>query len=223
MSHRRLLIATRSPDKLREIRQILAELPEWEVVGLRDLEIEEEPAEADLEHFDTFEANALAKARYFAARTRMLVLADDSGLCVDALGGAPGVRSKRFSGRTDLAGRDLDQTNNAHLLRLLAGVELPDRTARYVCAAALVDQQGREEVFLGSCDGVNLPEPRGSGGLGYDPLFFLPAEEATFGELDPDRKNAISHRARAVRDARIALERWGETVARGVDESRQAV
>ncbi|HEV2130309.1 MAG TPA: RdgB/HAM1 family non-canonical purine NTP pyrophosphatase [Longimicrobiaceae bacterium] len=212
MSHRRLLIATRSRDKLREIRQILADLPDWEILGLRDLGIQEEPAEADLEQFDTFEANALAKARYFAARAGMPVLADDSGLCVDALGGAPGVRSKRFSGRTDLTGRDLDRINNAHLLRLLADVELPDRTARYVCAAAVVDQQGREEVFLGTCDGVILREPQGSGGFGYDPLFFLPAEEATFGELDPRRKNAISHRARAIHTARAALARWGDTV-----------
>ncbi len=223
MSHRRLVIATRSPDKLREIRQILADLPDWEILGLRDLEIQEEPAEADLEQFDTFEANALAKARYFAARAGMPVLADDSGLCVDALGGAPGVRSKRFSSRTDLAGRDLDRANNEHLLRLLAGVELPARTARYVCAAAFVAPDGREEVFLGTCDGIILLEPQGSGGFGYDPLFYLPAEEATFGELDPDRKNAISHRARAIRAARDTLSRSGETAARGVDEQRRAV
>lgn len=205
MSQRRLLIATRSLDKLREIRQILADLPDLEILGLRDLEIHEEPAEADLEHFDTFEANALAKARYFVARAVMPVLADDSGLCVDALAGAPGVRSRRFSGRTDLSGQELDRANNEHLLRLLMGVELPDRIARYVCAAVLVDQEGQEQVFLGTCDGVILHEPRGSGGFGYDPLFFLPAEGASFGELAPDRKNEISHRARAMNAVRRAL------------------
>ncbi len=215
MSRQRLLIATRSPDKLREIRQILADLPGWKILGLRDLEIQEEPAEVGLEQFGTFEENALAKGRYFAARAGIPVLADDSGLCVDALGGAPGVRSKRFSGRTDLTGRDLDRANNEHLLRLLTGVELPDRTARYVCAAVLVDPDHREEVFLGTCDGVILPEPQGSGGFGYDPLFYLPEEGATFGELDPDRKNAISHRARAVRAARAALGRWVGRPLRG--------
>lgn len=220
MTHPRLLIATRSPDKLREIRQILTDLPAWEILGLQDLEIREEPAEADLEQFDTFEANAFAKARYFAARAGMPVLADDSGLCVDALGGAPGVRSKRFAGRADLSGRDLDRANNQHLLRLLTGVELPDRTARYVCAAVLVEPDGREEVFLGTCDGIILPEPQGSGGFGYDPLFFLPEEAATFGELDPRRKNAISHRARAIRAARATLSRRNETFARRVDEQR---
>lgn len=208
MSLRQLLIATRSPDKLREIRQILGDLRGWEVVGLQDLAIQKEPAEEDLEHFDTFEANALAKARYFAVRANEVpVLADDSGLCVDALQGAPGVRSKRFSGRSDLAGPELDRINNEHLLGLLTGVELPARTARYVCAAALVHPGGEEQVFHGTCDGIILPEPRGSRGFGYDPLFFLPGEGATFGELNSARKNVISHRARAVKAVRVELAR----------------
>jgi XTP/dITP diphosphohydrolase len=215
VSARRLLLATRSPDKLREIRQILGELPGWDLVALHDLGIEEDPAEAELERFDTFEENALAKARYFAEHTGIPTIADDSGICVDALGGEPGVRSKRFSGRTDLAGVDLDRANNALLLERLAGVPPHDRTARYLCAAAFVHPAGREQTFRGNCEGVILTEARGSGGFGYDPLFLIPAERATFGELPPERKNELSHRARAFRQLR-------ESLRTGLDEKRRS-
>lgn len=205
MSRHRLLVATRSPDKLREIRQILSGLSDWEILGLHQLGIPETPEEAGLESFYTFEANALAKARYFAGRAGMLTLADDSGLCVDALDGAPGVRSKRFSGASGLTGRDLDRANNELLLRLLVDTEMGARTARYVCAAALADLNAQEDVSRGTCEGVILFEPRGSGGFGYDPLFYLPEEHATFGELPPERKNELSHRSRAVRQVIPAL------------------
>jgi XTP/dITP diphosphohydrolase len=190
-----LLVATRNPGKVREIRGILAAYPELEIEGLEGIE---ETAEEDaLEIFDTFEENALAKARYFARLTGRLTLADDSGICVDALGGAPGVRSRRFAPGPDLRGAAQDEANNTYLLQQLAGMAESGRTARYVCAAALAGVV--EAVFLGECEGVVLEEPRGAGGFGYDPLFYVPAEGCTFGHLPPDRKNEISHRGRAVR------------------------
>lgn len=208
----RLLAATRSDDKLREIRQILSPFPGIEVVDLRGEGILESPGEDAVEAFETFEENALAKARYFAARSALPVLADDSGLCVDALSGAPGVRSKRFSGRTDLRGARLDDANNALLLDRMAGVPDAERTARYVCVVALVLPDGTEHVSTGECEGVILLEPRGQGGFGYDPLFFLPGEGATFGQLPPERKDRLSHRGKAVR----AAVEW---LVRGLDDS----
>ena len=201
----RLVVATRNPGKVREIREILADSPGWEVVGLDDLGIPESPEEDDLEKYDTFEENALAKARWFAARTGELALADDSGLCVDALGGAPGVRSRRFAAADEARGERQDQANNRHLLALLADVPDERRTARYVCAAAAAWPDGRELVRTGTCDGVILREPRGAGGFGYDPLFYMEDEKQTFGELPSERKNALSHRGRAVRALLRAL------------------
>jgi XTP/dITP diphosphohydrolase len=200
----RLLVATRNPGKVREIREILADYPDLEITGLDALGIEETPDEDALEVFDTFEENALAKARWFAAKTGELTLADDSGICVDALAGAPGVRSRRFAGEEESRGLKQDEANNRHLLRLLADVAPERRTARYVCAAALAGR-GWDDAFTGTCDGVVLDGPRGSGGFGYDPLFYLPDEGMTFGELPPARKNVISHRGKAVRAAVEAL------------------
>jgi XTP/dITP diphosphohydrolase len=203
----RLLVATRNAGKVREIREILADYPQLEIVGLEDLGIEETPEEDDLEVFETFEENALAKARYFAAKTGERTLADDSGICVDALGGAPGVRSRRFAGEEEARGLKQDEANNRHLLRLLDGLPPERRGAHYVCAAAVAEPGGGEEVFVGTCDGVVLDAPRGTGGFGYDPLFWLPGEGMTFGELPPERKNAVSHRGRAVRAAAEVLRK----------------
>lgn len=197
----RLLVATRSADKLREIQQILAPYLALQPVDLRAAGIPESPDEDAIEAFDTFEENALAKARHFARLSGLPVLADDSGLCVDALGGEPGVRSKRFSGRADLRGPELDRANNGLLLERLAGVPRAERTARYVCAAAVALPGGGERVFVGSCEGSILPAPRGAGGFGYDPLFRVTGENAAFGELPPGRKNELSHRGKAVRAA----------------------
>jgi XTP/dITP diphosphohydrolase len=200
----RLLVATRNPGKVRELRHILARYPEIELVGLQELGVPESPEEDAVEAFDTFEENARAKARYYAGLTGALTLADDSGICVDALGGAPGVRSRRFAGEEEARGMRQDEANNRHLLRLLADVPPAARTARYVCAAALAGE-GWDDVFVGTCDGVVIDQPRGSGGFGYDPLFYLPDEGMTFGELPADRKSEISHRGRAVRAAAEAL------------------
>jgi XTP/dITP diphosphohydrolase len=131
----RLLVATRNPGKVRELHALLGGSG-WEVVGLDALGIAETPEEEAVEAFESFEENALAKARYFAERTGMAALADDSGLVVDALGGAPGVRSRRFAAPDEARGERQDEANNRRLLELLA--ETPDaaRTARFVCAAA---------------------------------------------------------------------------------------
>ncbi len=203
-----LVVATRSAPKLREIAAIL---PEIAGLTLRDLDsagLFAKPEEEGIEAFATFRENALAKARYFARCSGRMVLADDSGLCVDALDGAPGVHSKRFSGRLDLEGEALDRANNELLLRSLEGVPLQRRTARYVCAVALVEPEGREATFEGRCEGLILPSAYGEKGFGYDPLFLLPAAEATFGEVDGALKNRVSHRARAVRAAAGELSRW---------------
>lgn len=200
-----LLIATRSAKKLKEIVAILAGFPELRLLDLNDIALPVDPREDGLEVFSTFAENALAKARYFAGGTGMLTLADDSGLCVDALDGAPGVRSKRFSGHTDLDRERLDAANNELLLQRMADVPAPKRTARYVCAAAIAKPDGGEAVFEGTCAGEILQAPVGRRGFGYDPLFYVPEERATFGEIGTDRKNELSHRARAMRLAATYL------------------
>ncbi len=199
MADRALLLATRSPDKLREIRQILA--PEGlEIVSLSDMAIPPDPAEDAIEAFLTFRENALAKARHFAALTGRLTLADDSGLEVEALGGAPGVFTKRFSGRADLIGRELDAANNELLLQKLTGVPSDQRSARYVCAAAAARPDGATLVGLGTTPGRIAQSPSaGSHGFGYDPLFFVPDLGATFADVPDHEKHRRSHRARAFR------------------------
>lgn len=164
------------------------------VVDLAELRIAETAAEEGVESYETFEENALAKARHFHQLTRMPVVADDSGLEVEALGKRPGVRSRRWSGRTDLRGQALDDANNALLLQSLRGVA--DRRARYVCVAAYADGV-REIVRRGEAPGVIVDEPRGAGGFGYDPYFVAAGTGRTFGELSVSEKEALSHRGRA--------------------------
>lgn len=203
----RVLAATRSHGKLREIREILGQHAGIEVDGLGEVGLAVRPEEDGIEVHPTFAENALAKARYFAEETGRLTMADDSGLCVDALGGAPGVRSKRFSGRTDLEDVELDAINNELLLERLTGTPESKRTARFICAVAVVTPGGSKAVFEGSCEGMILTAPTGSNGFGYDPLFYVPAEGAAFAEIRPERKNLISHRARALRLAASYLRR----------------
>ncbi|MBY0492401.1 MAG: non-canonical purine NTP pyrophosphatase [Gemmatimonadaceae bacterium] len=195
-----VVLATRSAGKLRELLPLLAEAG---CVGrtLEDLGLPESDAEEALEVHDTFEANALAKARYFAALTGLVVLADDSGLAVDALDGRPGVRSKRWSGRADLHGTALDAENNRFLqvaLSEAARFGREERTARYVCAAAGVGPGG-SLVVRGETCGVLLTAPRGAGGFGYDPYFLSDDLGQTFAEVERDAKAAVSHRGRAFR------------------------
>lgn len=213
-----VVVATRSPDKLREITEMLAGVPGIHLLDLDAAGVPELPEEAEVEIYDTFEGNALAKAKYYSRRSRSLALADDSGLCVDALDGNPGVLSKRFSGRTDLGGAELDRANNALLLERLDRIPDERRTGHYVCVVALVDPAtGREAVVRATCDGIILRAPRGDGGFGYDPLFYLPSEHATFGELPRERKNQISHRAGAVRGAAEILADPTHPAWRAVD------
>ncbi len=200
-----ILLATRSDHKATEIRKILAPL-RFNVITLAEIESEAAPDEEAIEAYDSFQANAIAKAQYFATRHRRTAMADDSGIRVDALGGEPGVRTKRFSGRTDLHGRDLDQANNALLLEKLQGVPWDRRGAHYVCAAAIAWPDGRALTAVGTVAGVIATEPRGLGGFGYDPLFHVPALDARFAEVDPAVKDDMSHRARAFRALAAALD-----------------
>lgn len=195
-AERRILLATRSLGKLHELHPLFAaagiEVEDLGAAGIAERAEEEEA----IEQHETFEENALAKARYFFERSGgRPTVADDSGLEVLALGGRPGVRTKRWSGRTDLAGRALDAANNAKLLEALAGHT--DRRARYVCVAAYVDAH-QSRTFRGETSGTILHTPRGTGGFGYDPLFEsddIPGY--TFAEIDREAKERVSHRGRA--------------------------
>ena len=203
----RVLLATRSHGKLKELHGILAEAG-FVGVTLDDFGIPYSPDEEGIECFDTFEENALAKARYFRARSHMPTMADDSGLSVNALNGAPGVWSKRYSGRSDLTGQDLDDANNVKLLSELE--RAADKSAKYSCAAAYVDDNG-ECVAMGEVHGRIVAEPRGNGGFGYDPYFFSTELDQTFGEASMAEKQQVSHRGRAFRSLVDALRERGRT------------
>jgi XTP/dITP diphosphohydrolase len=187
------LLATRSLGKLHELRPMFAAAG-FAVIDLDAAGIAESAAEDTLEEFETFEENALAKAKYFRAKSGLVTIADDSGLEVRALGGAPGVRTKRWSGRSDLEGRALDVANNEFLLKKLE--RNTDRRARYVCVAALLDDGG-QRTFRGETEGAILEAPRGEGGFGYDPLFLSSDLGITFAEADRVAKERTSHRGRA--------------------------
>jgi XTP/dITP diphosphohydrolase len=189
------LVATRSAGKLRELRPLFASHG-IEVVDLAEAGIMESPDEDSLEAFTTFEENAHAKARYFFERTGQPTFADDSGLEVAALGGAPGVLSKRWSGRTDLGGQALDDENNRLLLERLRGAR--DRSARYVCAAAFV-ASGREIICRGETAGQIAEVASGGHGFGYDPYFVSVELGRTFGDATRAEKERVSHRGRAFR------------------------
>lgn len=180
----KFVLASHNKKKLRELGDILAGLG-VEIVPL--------PADAPEPEEDggTFEANACIKARAAAVFTGLPAIADDSGLCVDALDGAPGVYSARYSGGGD-------GENNAKLLREMEAVSDGQRTARFVCAIACVLPDGREFTVRGACEGVIARELSGDGGFGYDPLFYVPEYDCTFGVLPADVKNRISHRAKAL-------------------------
>ena len=207
---RRLLVATRSRHKLRELRELLDLGNDVELVSPDDVGIEGEPDETGA----TFETNARIKARYYAERGRLPTLADDSGLEVDALGGGPGVYTRRYAG-TDAT----DADNNAKLLRELSGLPADRRGGRYVCvlALALPAEAGprgglRIVTRRGTCRGRIATELRGDGGFGYDPLF-EPASEPpggrTLGQWSATEKHAISHRSRAARRMTPVLRSLG--------------
>jgi len=189
----KVLVGTRSAGKRREIRELFAGLP-FELAFPTDLMLDRLPEEDDLERSMSYAENAVSKARYYATRSGLPAVADDSGLEVDALGGAPGPRSARWSP----SGTDAD--NNALLLQQLADVPAAGRTARYRCVVAfLATPSSGPEIVEATCDGVILTEPRGPGGFGYDPLFFCPELNMTFGEAPAAAKHRVSHRGRAFR------------------------
>ena len=199
-----ILLATRSAGKRRELLQLLEPLG-VRVLTLDDAGIPPEPEEESLERFETFEENAVAKARHFHARSGLPTVADDSGLEVRALGFRPGVRSKRWSGRVELSGEALDDANNEVLLEALRGVE--DRAARFVCVAVFVGGEATI-VSRGETEGEILESPVGTAGFGYDPLFRSSDLGCSFGEASSAEKSAVSHRGRALRALRDALEEW---------------
>jgi XTP/dITP diphosphohydrolase len=193
----KLLFATRSAGKQREVRRVL-EAAGHEVVFPDDVGLAESPAEDGLEIADSFETNARLKAEYFARKTGLPTVADDSGLEVLSLGGAPGVRSKRWAGATG-SPREVDDANNVELVRRLGGATGHRRRARYRCVLVLLrTPNALPEVFDGSCGGVILESPRGEGGFGYDPYFLSDDLGKTFGEATGAEKDRISHRGRAL-------------------------
>jgi XTP/dITP diphosphohydrolase len=192
----KVVVATRNQGKLRELVPLLAHL-ELELRTIDDLA----PAAELREDGVTFVENALAKARQAARATGLPAIADDSGLEVDALDGAPGVYSARYAG----PGAD-DAKNNAKLLEALRGIPPSRRGARFRCVAAFVDPaRGVEIVREGACEGEVLAAPRGEDGFGYDPLFFVPTVGRTMAELPLEEKNRLSHRAAAFRALAEAL------------------
>jgi XTP/dITP diphosphohydrolase len=192
------VVASRNRHKLREIGVLLAEvgLP-WDLVAIDEVA----PGCALVEEEPSFEGNALSKARQAAAASGVPALADDSGIEVDALDGAPGVYSARWSGEPCD-----DARNNQKMLNELAGVPMEKRTTRYRCAAAFVDPaRGSEIVRTGTCEGRLLESPRGTGGFGYDPLFLVESLGLTMAEIALADKNRLSHRAAAFRQLAQAL------------------
>ncbi len=191
----RLLLATRNRDKVEEIREALAGL-EIELITVDELG----PLPEVIEDQDTLQGNAIKKAATLASISGLLALADDTGLEVDALNGAPGVYSSRFSGE------NATYTENvAKLIREMEGIPEAQRTARFRCVIAVASAD-RVETVDGVCEGMITTAPQGSGGFGYDPVFLVPSSGKTFAELSLAEKNRISHRGRALQRARQLLE-----------------
>ena len=196
----RLVVATRNRGKLAELRSLLGAHRGLELLCLSDLPLLPEVVEDG----DTFLANAQKKAREVALATRLPTLADDSGLLVDALEGAPGVHSARFAGE-----QASDDENNTRLLELLAKVPTEDRRARFRCVLALATPDGTLGPHTeGECEGRIVREPRGAHGFGYDPLFEVEGLGRTMAELSSAEKDDLSHRAVATRRMKDELDRW---------------
>ena len=195
-----LIVATKNKKKLQEIDELLKGL------GLKIRSLADYPdAPRIIENGKTFSENAVKKAVKIARFTKKLTLGEDSGLCIDALGGKPGVFSSRFSGKSKS-----DAKNNEKVLRLLKRVPLRDRRAHYVCAVALADENGLIAVVEGKCHGVIGFEEKGYSGFGYDPLFVIPKFKKTFAQLGIRIKHTMSHRFHALTKARKIVQKYIE-------------
>ena len=186
---RELIVASKNKGKLKEIKEILAETP------VKILSMDEAGISIDIEeNGTTFEENALIKAKAIFDMTEGIVLADDSGLVVDCLDGAPGIYSARFSGENASDGDNINK-----LLKMMKDIPCEKRTARFVCAVAVILEDGSYFTVKGNCEGVILDEPQGENGFGYDPVFYVPEYEKTMAQLDENTKNSISHRGNALK------------------------
>ncbi|HHY38597.1 MAG TPA: XTP/dITP diphosphatase [Clostridia bacterium] len=192
----RIVLATRNEDKAREIEAVLSS--EMPGVPLQLLSLRDFPHIGEVEETgDSFEENAVKKAKFTAKETGLICLADDSGLEVDAIGGLPGVKSARFASQN---GRNSDDAENRKkVLRFLEGVDHSKRTARFRCVIALATPEGIVKVKEGIVEGYITEGERGLNGFGYDPIFLYPPSGKTFAEMSPDEKNTVSHRGRALR------------------------
>ena len=193
-----LLLATSNLHKLEEFRAIFSDLP-LRLVSLSDIQLAIDVEETGI----TFAENAELKARKYAQMSNILTLADDSGLEIDALGGAPGVQSARY-----LGSETSYQERFRVILEQLKGLPLDQRSARFRCVIALAEPSGHTRIVEGVVEGVIAGSPRGTNGFGYDPIFLVPELGKTFAELEPEHKNRISHRAHAAQLARKLLEDW---------------
>jgi len=202
MKHK-ILVATTNPGKIAEIRAMLNLDVQW--MGLSDFP----DIEQVKEDRDTFADNARKKATYYAKATKLWTIADDSGLVVDALNGAPGVKSARFSG-DKLKGDDrtlIDHRNISKVLKLLEGVQKEKRTARFVCCLCLTSPEEVLTETQGILEGLIADKEIGTNGFGYDPIFFVPQLNKTVGQLTAEEKNAISHRGNAIRELKPLLDK----------------
>ena len=197
--HPKLLLGTNNQAKVREYRSLLLDL-DYELVTLAEQGIAVEVDEAG----DSLEENARLKATVIAEKSRLLTLADDSGLEVDSLGGEPGRLSARYAGEYAT-----DAERIVYLLKRMNGVPWENRTARFRCVIALATPEGKVELCTGECYGYITYEPHGEHGFGYDPIFYLPELDKTMAELPLEQKNEISHRGRAARKAEKVLKIFG--------------
>jgi XTP/dITP diphosphohydrolase len=200
---KQLVVATKNKKKLSEIKDIL----KGTRLKLLSLDAYINVPQV-LENGKTFQENAIKKAVKLARFTGQFCLGEDSGLCVDALGGAPGIHSARFSGKDKS-----DIKNNLKLLKLLKDVPATERKAHYVCAVALADKRGLVGVVEGDCSGLIAFEPSGNAGFGYDPLFYIPKYKKTFAQLGEKIKHKMSHRYFALKKAKRIIEKYIEKQA----------
>lgn len=194
---KQIVVATKNPNKAREYRELFAP---WQI-EVKTLADFDQPIEIE-ENGTTFEENALIKAQAVVTATQLPVIADDSGLVVDALDGAPGIHSARYAGDHD------DDANNDKLLANLVGVSMDQRTAHFHTTLVALKPNGQKLVANGDVNGLILTQRRGENGFGYDPLFFLPKLNSAMAELTDEQKNSVSHRGRAMRQMMTQFESW---------------